>query len=644
MSAAASPLARRRRRTWQPTVRQLKILAVLAAGASVPPVLGRLGVLSELWALVFGFGVSYALMAISLNLLMGYAGQISLGHAGLLGVGAYVSGILTARYVVPNLVALLVAGTLGAVVALVIGLPALRLRGLYLAITTIAFVVMMEGSVLQIPALSRGSAGVTLPRPEAWSFVFTSNADFLAYLLLFLVVFWVLDENVLRSKLGRAFRGIRDDEQVAQAFGVDVGSYKLLAFVLSGALAGVAGALYGHLLLSANSAVFDLGFSLLLLVFVVVGGLGNRTGVVVAALAFGILPAIFREVIEVEALRRFLEGWEFILGSALLVYTLATHPSGLGEAFRERREEREAARLRRGEVDDDEKDLEGVPALPRLAAPAAIGAGPGLRAGDAMLEVEDVTVRFGGITAVDRASLWVPAGAIVGLIGPNGAGKTTLFNAISGFQRIDGGRIGFLGYDIGRFPPHVRARLGLARTFQRGGLAQNLSVRDNLLLAQHQLAAYEPAAALAQSRAAIEVERGLASRADEVMAALGFQGRADTPVRNLSGGQRRIVEMACALVTSPELMLLDEPSAGMAPAVVENLAQRLRDLRDELGRTVLLVEHHVPLVLDVCDHVYVLDHGQVIASGRPDDVVEDPRVLDAYLGRRHNLELEEVQA
>jgi branched-chain amino acid transport system permease protein len=630
MTATTLPRVGRRRAGL--TDRQRRIVLAFAAAAVLPPVLGRAGVLSELWALVLGVGVAYGLMALSLNLLMGYAGQISLGHAGLVAVGAYVSGLATGRGAAPNLVALMLAAGATALVAFVVGLPALRLRGLYLAISTLAFVVMMGDAVLQIPWLSRGSAGVELPRPEAWSYLMTSNADYLGYLLVFLVAFWVVDHNILRSRFGRAFLGIREDEQVAQAFGVDTGRYKLVAFVLSGALAGVAGALFGHLLLFANSSVFDLSFSLELLIFVVIGGLGSRVGVLVAATLFGVLPQVFQEIFEWEAIA----GWEFIVGAALLVFTLARHPGGLAQAFREARGHRAAERARRGQVDEDD-DLEAIPALPVLERPASVPVRHQLLPGDAMLEVHDLTVRFGGLVAVDGASLTVPNGVVVGLIGPNGAGKTTLFNAVSGFQPIDRGRIRFLGRDIQDRPPHERTQLGIARTFQRGGLAPGLTVSDNLLLAQHPLAVYPATTAFLRGPATAAVEGELADRAAEVIAALGFEAYADTPVRNLSGGQRRIVEMACALVNSPDLLLLDEPSAGMAPAVVEDLAERLREIRDRLGRTVLLVEHHIPLVLDVCDHVYVLDHGRVIASGPPDRVVEDEAVLDAYLGRRHRL-------
>jgi branched-chain amino acid transport system ATP-binding protein len=270
--------------------------------------------------------------------------------------------------------------------------------------------------------------------------------------------------------------------------------------------------------------------------------------------------------------------------------------------------------------------------LPRLPVPERPVALDLLGGTANLLEVEDVVVRFGGLQAVDHASLVVPAGRIIGLIGPNGAGKSTLFNAVSGLVRIDGGLIRYRGREIQSLRSDQRARLGIARSFQQVGLAKDLTVRDNFLLAQHQLAPYGDLEALLMSPRAGRTEREFATRTDEAIEALGFQQLADMPVRNLSGGQQRIVEIACLLMTAPDLVMLDEPSAGMAPAAAENLATRLRDLRDALGRTVLLIEHNVPLVLDTCDYVYVLDAGRMIAQGEPRDIAANQQVIDAYFG------------
>jgi ABC-type branched-subunit amino acid transport system ATPase component len=263
--------------------------------------------------------------------------------------------------------------------------------------------------------------------------------------------------------------------------------------------------------------------------------------------------------------------------------------------------------------------------------PAPVGA-PGA-AGEVVLEARDVIVDFGGLRAVNEASITVPSGRIVGLIGPNGAGKTTLFNAITGAIRPRSGRVFLGGHDITGLPTHARAQRGLGRTFQLVGLARDRSVTENLLLAQHQLAVYTSFEAIGGFGRAPATEQELRGRAAEALTTLGFERDADTPVAELSGGQQRIVEIACALLTAPRLLMLDEPSAGMAPVAVESLGERLAELRDDAGRTILLIEHNIPLVLDVCDDIYVMSEGAVIAHGPPRAVVAMDSVVEAYLGR-----------
>ena len=610
--------------TYRPTRRQLVALAVVAAAIVIPPLLSRAvpWVFTDARASMFGFGVTYAAMALSLNLLMGYAGQISLGHGALLAVGAYTSGILTGRYGWSYMAGVAVAMVMGAAVAFIVGLPALRLRGLYLAITTLGFAAVMDYSVLKIPWLSRGSAGVELPRPVAGTFIFTRNADYLALILVLLIGVWFLDANVVRTKLGRAFFGIREDERVAQSFGVDVARYKLIAFVLSGALAGLAGAMHGHLLLFVESRTFAFPlFSLTIVAFVVIGGLGSRVGVLIAAASFGVVPQLLRAI----------EGWDLVLGSALLIFAMARHPGGVAGAIAEFRELKEIRALKRsGEEDED-----STQPLPDLAAlPLPISDVPRSTNGAAapLLEVRDVHVSFGGLKAVDGADLVVPEGKIVGLIGPNGAGKTTLFNAISGFVTPQSGAFKLRGADIAGLAPHARAQAGLGRTFQLVGLAKRLSVHQNLLLAQHARANYGLVASLAYLPRAGRTEAELEARATEALEAIGFGEFADRPINQLSGGQQRIVEIACALMNAPDLLMLDEPSAGMAPGVIESLALRLRQLRDELGRTILIIEHHIPLVMDVCDEVWVMASGATLAHGSPAEVLARNDVIEAYLG------------
>jgi branched-chain amino acid transport system ATP-binding protein/branched-chain amino acid transport system permease protein len=607
---------------FAPSARQRNILVAAVAFAVLPPFLGRaLPWFNDLRALTLGIGISYAVAAISLNLLMGYAGQISLGHAALMGVGAFVTGNITARGVeAPWIVGVLAAAVGGGVIALAIGLPALRIRGLYLAIATIGFALMVQNSLFIWKTVTGGSAGFELPRPRAGNFEFTKHADYLALALLVFLVVWVVDANVLRSKLGRAFHGIREDEAVAQSFGVDVARYKLLAFVVSGAMAGVGGALLGHLVTFVNSDTFRFEFSLSLVVMVVVGGLGSRAGVVASALFFVVLPRLFL----------FLKGWDQLVGAAGLMYVMSAHPGGMAEAMRDALSRRAVRRARKGV--EEEEEPEEIPKLPSLPRPSGLPERPSVAKGRALLEVRDVSVHFGGLAALDGVSLDVTQGRIVGLIGPNGAGKSTLFNAVSGFVKRDSGTMRLAGTDIHDLPPHERARLGIGRTFQLIGLAMNLSVLENFLLAQHVVAGYGTGSALVRLPKAARVERELTERSRLAISALGFERFTDTPVRNLSHGQKRLVELGCALVTAPELLMLDEPSAGMSPAAAENLAERLRELRDDLGRTVLLIEHNIPLVLDVCDYIYVLNFGQVLAHGTTAEIAQQPDVLAAYFG------------
>jgi branched-chain amino acid transport system permease protein len=482
----------------------------------------------------------------------------------------------------------------------------------------------MEESLFKWTAVSRGNAGLELPRPKIGSLVLIKNADYLVILVIALIGFWLFDQNVIRSKVGRAFHAIRSDESVAQAFGVDVSRYKLLAFAISGALAGVAGALDGHLVGFVNSQNFSFyppaSTSLLLVVIVVVGGLGSRVGVAMAGGLYAILPLVFQS----------LQDWQLIVGASLLILTVALHPTGIAGAIRESRERRAERRARRVHVGDDEDDA-ALPKLPALPRPADMPERPATTARH-LLEVQGVSVRFGGLHALEDVGFSVPRGKIVGLIGPNGAGKTTLFNVMSGFVRPDRGSVRFAGQEILGRRPSDRVRLGIGRTFQLIGLAKDLSVRENFLLAQHVVAGYPVASALAALPPAARVERELGGRAAGAIAALGFEEYAETPVRNLSHGQQRLVELGCALVTAPDLLLLDEPTAGMSPAATESLAERLREIRDEMGRTILLIEHHIPLVLDVCDEIVVLNFGKVLATGTTAELSTRPEVVGAYLG------------
>jgi branched-chain amino acid transport system permease protein len=597
-------------------------VVALVLAAVLPPTLGA-ALLSDKLALLGSKACVFAIAALSLNILMGYAGQISLGQFAFVGVGAFTTGVVTGvdQLRLPWLAGLAAAAGVGALLAFLVGLPALRLRGLYLAVVTVAVAYASWQSLFRVEWIGGGSAGKVTPRPYVGETAIGSDQSFLAIAVVLLVVVWQLDKNLTRSTIGRAFQAIRADEQVAASFGVDVARYKLLAFTLSGAFAGIAGAVYGTAYGTVTSADFAWSWSLVLVVVVVIGGLGSRAGVVVAAIALVLLPEAF-----VALFGEGIRGWDLILNAALLMFTISRHPEGLAGAVHHAREER--ARKRGGEPPLPPTR----PNLPALTRPEGMPEAPRARRGVPVLHATGVDVRFGGLQAVDGAEIRVDRGTIVGLMGPNGAGKTTLFNAVTGALTPDRGRVELLGRDVSDLPTHERAALGMSRTFQLIGLAKNQSVYENLLLAQHLAAPYGVLSALTTVGASRWYEQDLRRRAEEVMEGLGFQHFRDTLVGRLSHGQQRIVEIGCALITSPELVLLDEPSAGMSPAAAEALAATLRDVRDRLGRTVLLIEHNVPLVLDVADELYVMAAGRVIADGEPVEVVTRPEVVTAYLG------------
>ena len=341
--------------------------------------------------------MTYALAALPLNLLMGYAGQISLGHAAFLGIGAYSSGIIAGRLGLPFALGLLVATAVGALAALVIGLPALRIRGLYLALVTLGFGLAMSSMVFRLRAVTGGYAGQAVPRPQAGTYVFLRNADLLSIIVVIFGLVWALDRNLLRTKVGRGFLALREDEEVAAAFGVDVPAYKLYAFALYGALSAIAGSVFGHVVGFAQQESFAFDLSLLFVVIVLIGGLRSRPGVAAAAFFFGVTPRFFS----------FLQGWELVIAPAFVLFTLVRHPGGLGQTF----DDGAAAHPRRppppAVVPTD--DETGHPTAPRRSRPAFAARGPMTSAKANVRRARSrevrLSVRFGGLVAVDDVSL-----------------------------------------------------------------------------------------------------------------------------------------------------------------------------------------------------------------------------------------------
>jgi ABC-type branched-subunit amino acid transport system ATPase component/ABC-type branched-subunit amino acid transport system permease subunit len=583
----------------------------------------------------------YVLVILSLVLLTGWVGQISLAHAALVGVGTYTAANVSQDWGWAFPLQLLAAGVAGGAMALLIGLPSLRLRGLYLAVATLAFQWMAEQSVFQWRSFTGGYEGsgadaITLPglgvNLDGSRLNFRDNQEWLYYVVLALVcVTMVALANLRDTRTGRAFFAIRDSEMAARSLGIDVMRYKLIAFVTSGFLAGMAGAVLANQIDRVSIEVFTFTRSIGFVVFAIIGGIGLLAGAVVAGVAF-----MFGEVVQsnVDALR----GYINVFAGSLVIITVLQNPDGLVALPARLRHEREERRLKK-RLGVEELEDEGIEeeTVTDLLGKSSRRSAPRRRRQTrtdavAVLAAEEVTVRFGGVVANEDVAVEVREGEIVGLIGPNGAGKTTFFNAVSGFVVPRSGRITAMGTDLSGLPVHRRAALGMGRTFQGTRLLPRLTVDDNLLVATHlanRSGFFNDLALTARCRVN---EASAREKVDEVAAFLGLETVRGHLVADLPFGVLRMVELGRALVAEPKLLLLDEPASGLDSEETERFGEILLEVRDRLGISMLLIEHDVGLVMAVSDYVYVLDFGRLLTHGLAADVQADPAVIAAYLG------------
>jgi ABC-type branched-subunit amino acid transport system ATPase component/ABC-type branched-subunit amino acid transport system permease subunit len=569
----------------------------------------------------------YALVALSLTVLTGWAGQLSLGQFAFVGVSAMTTAALVngtsisfagQRVEIPRTpfeVAALVGTAVTVLVAMVVGLPALRVRGLLLAITTLAFAVMAQTWLLARPFFTRGQTIVVLPRAH-WGHAFSLAPQRTYYYvcLVALLICAVALRRVRNSGIGRSLIAVRDNENGAAAFTVSPVRAKLMAFGIAGALAGIAGALLAGLLVQVGPDTFTPTESLRAVAIAVIGGLSTIPGAVLGSVWVIGLPAAFTDSDQIRLLTS---------GAGLLILLLY-FPGGLaqvGYSVRDWAFARAAAR--RPAATAQRAAAARIPARPRTAAPP-LPPGPALR-------TDGVTVRFGGRVAVAGVDLTVGPGEVVGLIGTNGAGKSTFMNAVGGFVPCEG-RIEVLGRDVGSSSPARRAALGLGRTFQGADLFPDLTVRETLAVALEARGRTTLPATLLGLPRARRAERARRQEAEELVAFFGLGGFGDRFVSELSTGTRRIVELACLLALDARLLCLDEPTAGVAQRETEAFAPLVMRIREELGAALLVIEHDMPFIMGISDRVYCLEAGAVIAEGAPEDVRRDPQVIASYLG------------
>lgn len=703
----------------------------------------------------------YALIAISLVVLTGWVGQVSLGQAAFVGMGAYVTGIANEAWGLAFPVNLVVGIAAGAVTATLLGTVALRVRGLYLAVATLIFSWTADAFLFQQEWLTGHSSIEVDPigEPGTYPFLdFTSRRTFYyaAWATVALVIFAMA--NLRDRKVGRAFFAIRGSEMAAASLGIDVVRTKLTAFALSGAVAGLAGSLT---LVGAQVVVpeqFSLSSSLFFLAIAVVGGLTSLPGAVASGMLFAAMEELFfRFPVIGDYLQLFSAG---LLAAVLLLY-----PGGLaalGRAFWQRLEPRlervttavlariepvlnrrraraEAAmqaavagpdaepvdsvegmpatdarrrevprwlepvtRLVRGPLDrfrtmqearrqvreaavyvdfaaalrvQQEEDEAGAQALgdPGLATAQAAGNGSSSNGEGEdfpdheylswedievvdpemptetrqerrpLIQADRITVRFGGLTAVNDVSLAVRQGEIVGLIGPNGAGKTTMFNSIAGFNTPAEGQVTIHGIEVTTFPVYLRGRLGVARTFQAIQLFPQLNVFENLMVATYVADSSGLFGNMFTSNRSLIEEMNARQKVAAVIRLLGLEEVGDRRVSDLPFGVLRMVEVARALVTGAPVIMLDEPASGLDEIETQRLSKLIRFIRS-LGVTILLIEHDVQMVTSISDYMYVIDQGTSIAEGTPEEIKRNPTVIAAYLGEETEEESEPAEA
>jgi branched-chain amino acid transport system ATP-binding protein/branched-chain amino acid transport system permease protein len=576
------------------------VIFVAIVGQITDFYLSRLAALIAFWAAV---GMTW-------NLIGGYAGQLSLGHAAFVGLGGYVALVLQQEFGIMPWVGLLASTVAAALAALIVGAPTLRLSGIYFSLATLAYPL-----ILQVLFTYWGYQEALIPAHPESPFLFMQWRDNRWYAAIFgtiLMFCWLATVFLERSHWRYLLTAVREDEAAASAVGINTWLVKLWAFVISGSIAGMLGVIYAQMLFVVTpETMFGIGVSVQALVVNLVGGVGYAIGPLLGTLiAVPISQAL-------EAQFGSISGAAQLVYGLVLIVVVLTIPRGLIDELQRIDPSRHPtlgklqAWLTRGTTDVTPPPASGV---------VAVAANASLAKGEVLLNAEGLGKAYGGVIALRDFNLEIRQHEFIGIVGPNGAGKTTLFDLLTGFQRPTSGRLYLRGENVTRSAPYRLARSGIRRTFQIPRPFGRLSVYENAMLG-----------------GLVGATEVAASSTDEAtwrpLRAVGLEHLANKPAESLGPSQIRLLEVARALVSRPTLLLLDEPLAGLDASEVHELINILRGQQTE-GLTIVLVDHAIGTVAKIVERLVVIDNGILIADGAPVEVTRMPRVIEAYLGSR----------